>query len=198
MRRLCFILLIIVICYGSVFSQIVPAILPITEKELEGYSSRVIYDWEHNYSKEMDVRYQAMKNNERAFYQSLTEYTPKEYKSTLNGHWGLLDEEGNKPDIHLTYAKYSQFVNDAFDVYITQDWYLLYRSYSQSSHIYFSEEGNMYIKANYSDIPIRRLVLFESKIYFYYPDGDEWRLDGVHNGGKNAFIRIAVPTASPY
>ncbi len=190
MKRQFIVLLIIAMSYGSLFSQTVPTLIPITEKELEGYSSRIIYDWEHNYSQEIDIQYQEMRNNERAFFQSLMEQTSQEQRDTLYGNWALLDEEGNKPDVLLTYNKYSQFANDAFNVYFTADWYLRYRSYDQSSYIYFSEEGNMYIKGTYSDTPIRRLQFIGDYIYFYYPEGGEWRLDGVHNGGKNAFVRI--------
>ena len=104
--------------------------------------------------------------------------------SYLKGNWELHTVSGEKVNASSYY--FSNKFSISEEVYKGKS-NLIFRNGPFTSKLYKGKDNQVYIFIRGVSF-LKQIKILDEKLYFYILDGNEWKLDSIHEEGKNAFI----------
>lgn len=102
----------------------------------------------------------------------------------LKGNWELYTVSGEKANASSYY--FSNKFSISEEVYKGKS-NLIFRNGPFTSKLYKGKDNQVYIFIRGVSF-LKQIKILDEKLYFYILDGNEWKLDSIHEEGKNAFI----------
>lgn len=99
------------------------------------------------------------------------------------GQWVLQDKtENNVNKTHRWGA------GKEFDIIESHE-KLRYTAGSMYSYVHYSDKGEFYIRSNWEYGTIKRLKIFNDRLYLYVLIYDNWILDPIHKWGEYFYVK---------
>lgn len=104
------------------------------------------------------------------------------------GHWVLENDRGEKKGSGEASEGHEWGAGYACDILLQKN-QLFYSCAGANSYLYFSINGNVYIKPQWYYGIIKQIKMINSHMYLYVLQGDKWILDPVHENGVYFYVK---------